>query len=97
MNESWGCDRTLLTETPGFFSLTHDGTVVTKPKLKRIVPRTAACEPYVGSVLTAGSDLHGDHYQGRRGEVVRSRHRSSRGCLNFVRRFVGFNVDEKVH
>ena len=45
---------TLFTETWGFFSLTHEGTVVTKPKLNKTVPRTAACEPVFASVLTAG-------------------------------------------
>mmetsp|Transcript_37046 Transcript_37046/g.95667 ORF Transcript_37046/g.95667 Transcript_37046/m.95667 type:complete len:258 (-) Transcript_37046:283-1056(-) len=47
--------RLLLTLTPGLFSLTHEGTVVTKPKLNRIVPSTAACEPVLGSVFTAGN------------------------------------------
>ena len=44
-----------LTRVLGFFSLTHDGTVVTKPKLNRIVPSTPATLPVCGSVLMAGS------------------------------------------
>ena len=47
---------TLLTLTSGFFSLTQDGIVVTNPKLKRIVPRTADWEPYSGSLTTASID-----------------------------------------
>ena len=41
----------------GCFSLTHEGTVVTKPKLKRMVPSTPATEPVTGLVLMAGSGV----------------------------------------
>ena len=44
-----------LTRVAGRFSFTHEGTVVTKPKLKRIVPSTPATEPVAPSWLTAGS------------------------------------------
>ena len=43
-----------LTRVPGSFSFTHEGTVVTKPKLNRIVPSTPAIVPVFGSVLIAG-------------------------------------------
>mmetsp|Transcript_25053 Transcript_25053/g.66243 ORF Transcript_25053/g.66243 Transcript_25053/m.66243 type:complete len:226 (-) Transcript_25053:274-951(-) len=49
--------KVLLTLTPGRFSFTQEGTVVTKPKLNRIVPRTAAFEPVWGSVFTTRSGV----------------------------------------
>mmetsp|Transcript_95681 Transcript_95681/g.292597 ORF Transcript_95681/g.292597 Transcript_95681/m.292597 type:complete len:277 (-) Transcript_95681:155-985(-) len=70
--------KLLFALTCGRFSLIHEGTVVTNPKLNKMVPITPAWEPVKGSKFTAGSPP----CSGPKDERLKTTHNNQHNMVN---------------